>query len=93
MPPHEINQAIAELLGWKWFIPDYYNDLNACRGMISALKPDQRDEFAKHLTGFWDESFCGAGTLEWLFAATQFTAPQLCEAFLRTVGRWREENL
>lgn len=62
-------------------IPDYLNDLNACREFeIWLLKnhPDLRAVYRRILI-----ECVGSDGLYWMA-----TAPQRCEAFLRTIGKW-----
>jgi hypothetical protein len=104
MSPEEQQIAIAEALGYTqeepWLdgkdcwshkdhpphvgfdvIPDYLNDLNACReAEIGLLKnhPDLRAVYRRILI-----ECVGSDGLYWMS-----TAPQRCEAFLRTIGKW-----
>ena len=96
--------AIAEACGWNSFgmfngnpnqpaafppgvnttpksLPDYLNDLNAMHEAEKTLKGDQRIEYISKLF-----DVCGIGV-----APMFSTAPQRAEAFLRTLGKWREE--
>lgn len=69
--------------------PDYFHDLNACHEMEKALTDvTQQYEYAD-----WIETV--AGSIEdgcshpSSFSRIHATAPQRCEAFLKTKGRWR----
>lgn len=103
---NETNQriAIATLLGWKlweftgtnhdevWWSdpngvsklrdnpPDYLNDLNACHEMEKVLTNDQRDDYM----GWIDDD----REFEFITA----TAQQRAEAFLKTIGKWKEDK-
>lgn len=101
MKPEEIRIAIAEACGWtdvksSWQgqqcfgyenktdghvtrVPDFTNDLNACFEMEEMLTPEQKKAYRKTLADICRRD----GNI---FA----TAGQRCEAFLRTVGLWRE---
>jgi hypothetical protein len=98
MSEEEINKAIAEEVGYFYMddhwhypngakiphgdIPDL-NDLNAMREALSTLKEDQWDRFESELgwiTG--DRGFCKINA----------TAKQKAEAFLKTVGKWKEKK-
>ena len=65
-------------------IPDYLNDLNACH------------EFEKVLT---NEQWCAYSPALWLIThrppstyECHATAPQRCEAFLKTIGKWEVQH-
>ena len=62
-------------------LPDYLNDLNSCREFeIWLLKnhPDLRAVYRRILI-----ECVGSDGLYWMS-----TAPQRCEAFLKTIGKW-----
>ena len=66
-------------------IPDYLHDLNACHEFeIWLLKnhPDLRAVYRRILI-----ECVGSDGLYWMA-----TAPQRCEAFLKTIGKWRDED-
>lgn len=60
-------------------LPDYLNDLNAIHAAIAALPFDQQINVAELLTGD-------------LVEVMQATAAQRCEAFLRTINKWTNDN-
>lgn len=65
--------------------PDYLNDLNACRefeGAIIALGPPALDTYEDFLLAICTR----AGNR--IFRAT---AAQRCEAFLKTIGKWKND--
>ena len=74
--------------GW---IPDYLNDLNAMHEAVSIFDYDQADEFEDHLCDICkrlnDEK---ENPAPWRFAVVNATASQRAEAFLRTIGKWKE---
>ena len=108
MSPEEQQIAIAEALGYTqeepWLdgkdcwshkdhpphvgfdvIPDYLNDLNACHEFeiwLLGNHPDLRAVYRRILI-----ECVGSDGLYWMA-----TAPQRCEAFLKTIGKWRDED-
>ena len=94
MKPEQIRIKIAEACGWQYVnfnyilqgvwqnvgsFPDYLDDLNACHEMEKSLTPEQLAVYSSHLcrkAGGWNER------------ATNATATQRCEAFLRTLNLW-----
>lgn len=105
MTPEEINRTIAEACGWKqitsyeefwqitdrksekrWWceqdLPDYYNDLNAMHEAEKELFKNfkHRAWYLHRLKTYTD------------FDGVTATAPQRCEAFLRTIGKWRDSD-
>jgi len=103
----EINRAIAESLGWKpttdsgWCMgpdgepiitpPNYHGDLNAIQEAVLTLV--DLHAFLRELQivtekftsvdADWDD--------EWLWYSVNATAPQRCEAYLKTIGKWRDQ--
>lgn len=107
MTPEEINVAIAESLGQEYhkptaaeiasgsyyqYEPNYHGDLNAIHKAENNLTYELNYAHAKHLAeiigldglGNWD--YCAA------FTFGNATAPQRCEAFLKTIGKWKENK-
>ena len=103
MTDQEINVAIAEACGWvkhreiedgHWIwvhpitklicgqplIPNYATDLNAMHEAEEILFGIQCENYARLLTG--------VGLL--FYPAAHATARQRAEAFLRTIGKWKE---
>jgi len=87
MNKEEQRIAIAEACGWKtgyrdpeaWHpLPDYLNDLNAMHDAENSLTTSQMTTMSQYLHR-------RLGML-WGFA----TASQRAEAFLRTMGKWKE---
>ena len=60
-------------------LPDYHNDLNACHEMEKVLTYEQFDDYYIELAKRMVRPF-------------HATAPQRCEAFLRTLGLWEDEQ-
>ena len=103
----EINIAIAEMCGWGFLskdkfivippnspysvqplstIPDYVNDLNAMHDAEKVLTSEQINEYAD-----WLLVICNSASSKnqhWFNA----TASQRAEAFLRTIGKWKEDK-
>jgi hypothetical protein len=65
-------------------MPDYYNDLNACVEFEEAVcKHDsEQDVYVNYLY-----IRMASGNRH----PVRATAPQRCEAYLRTIGKWREQ--
>lgn len=81
MSPTEQNIAISKAVNYP---AEYHEDLNACREFEKTLNHGQQWDYMQHLRS---SNFC-AGDMGWI--QCHATAPQRCEAFLRTVGRWVE---
>ena len=99
-PEHQI-VAIAEAYGFRecWIsqngapwgflganyysqlVPNYLKDLNAMHEAEKAMNNNDWWKFVEHLT-----NICGGGTALGISA----TASQRAEAFLRTIGKWKE---
>lgn len=72
-------------------VPDYPNDLNACHEFEKTLTPDQGAIFERHLESICQRALIISGTTHWLkFKCVSATAPQRCEAYLRTLNKWEE---
>ena len=63
-------------------LPDYLNDLNAMHEAEKTLRNEQRFEFYKQLLKACEDS----ETVNTIHA----TAAQRAEAFLKTLGKWKE---
>lgn len=68
-------------------IPDYLNDLNAMHEAEKSLTENEQYEFIKILSRFESNNLSG---LIWRICSA--SAPQRCEALLRTLGLWIESN-
>lgn len=79
--------------GWNWNVPDYCNDLNAMHEAIAFLSPEEADWFAVELSAIVLEnpskSWWDMNSNEVAHIANA-TARQRAEAFLRTIGMWKE---
>lgn len=64
-------------------IPDYPNDLNATHEAEKTLRGDQIEIYVECL--ITDDVYCSK-----LWDCAHATARQRAEAFLRTIGKWRE---
>ena len=62
-------------------IPNYLKDLNAMHDVEKTMNNNDWWKFVEHLT-----NICGGGTALGISA----TASQRAEAFLRTIGKWKE---
>ena len=99
MTPEQQRIAIAEACGWKtgyrdpeaWHpLPDYLNDLNAMHDAEKVLTQDQMIDYSRHV-GKLVTSHLPASRAAWMdFKLINSTAPQRAEAFLRTIGKWKE---
>lgn len=74
--------------------PDYPNDLNAMHEAWATLPPFHQVQFAVELSKTVERDYLG----EWatlhdgakLSQIVNATAPQRAEAFLRTIGKWKD---
>ena len=98
MTPEEQRTAIAEACGWKtgyrdpeaWHpLPDYLNDLNAMHEAEKVLTDDQDLEYSEALEQVVGARF-GCNNAEDMRRLRSATAAQRAEAFLRTIGKWKE---
>ena len=101
MTNEQINIAIAEVCGWKyeknethapdgafWWskkpeFPDYCNDLNA---MHEAEKIFDNALYCRYIDELCTQAIKGKNCM---YLAT---AAQRAEAFLKTIGKWKEQN-
>lgn len=100
MTPEKINAALAESCGWRknpdrrfvlneWLHdersgepPNYFGDLNALHEAEKKLTPGESSYYAGELRkalGFHQHTY---------FDLLHATAPQRCEAVLKTLGKW-----
>ena len=105
MSDEQINIAIAEACGWRhiafnrgWInagdgetqcvIPDYCNDLNAMHEAEKVLNDEQWPEYRAELRNV----VLGGIRMvsQWCKADLHATARQRAEAFLKTIGKWKE---
>lgn len=70
-------------------IPNYPEDLNACHEMEEGLTKEQRLAFLLHLGEIVIRGkVLGEKFRNW--PRVHATAAQRCEAFLRTIGKWKD---
>lgn len=77
-------------------IPNYHGDLNACAAMEATTSYLERAKYADTLYAIIPASQCsivasyeGEHDFGGYFGLLTATAPQRCEAFLRTKGLWK----
>ena len=69
--------------------PDYLNDLNAMHEAEKVLTKEQKHKYLNHLSEFTE----GRRDTDYVWWDTIFaTASQRAEAFLRTIGKWKESK-
>lgn len=94
MSDTEIRIAIAEvcgtLRGFYRDAPDYPNDLNAMAEAEKSFDKATRHSFAQHLWKIVVKPMPHIRTDDHLFAFCNVTARQRAEAFLRTIGKWKD---
>ena len=84
---HWTPPGCVEKMYWHCYNPpDYLNDLNACHEMEKVLTHDQHIEYMEWL------GLCSDDYGHKVWAYVHATAPQRCEAFLRTLGLLEEEQ-
>jgi hypothetical protein len=66
--------------------PNYYNDLNSIQEAVMLLTPDQMIDYCN----FRLRAVVGEGCIT-DYKMINATAPQRCEAYLRTIGKWRDQ--
>lgn len=71
--------------------PDYAHDLNACHEMEKALKGAAIHSYFDRLVGEIAGS-CSNPRHDDYPKVISATAAQRCEAFLRTIGKWKEPS-
>lgn len=69
-------------------IPDYLSDLNACAEFEKTLTGSQRNDYYSALYDMQTSRFVS----DVMFHAMCATAPQRCEAFLRTLSLWIDDK-
>lgn len=70
--------------------PEYNSNLNACRDIFSYIRKNNlRNDFGKMLKEIVHPKPTVASGAEWFYASSA-TAEQICEAFLRVKGLWKE---
>lgn len=79
--------------GWKQGfrpepIPDYLNDLNAMHEAVKTLPQNLMPRYFACLCNV----VSGSLSLYGYSKATEATAPQRCEAFLKTIDKWENDR-
>jgi len=69
-------------------LPDYPNDLNAIHDAVKSLPQNIMPRYFACLCNV----VSGALSLYGYSRATEATAAQRCEAFLRTINKWKNDN-
>jgi hypothetical protein len=79
-------------------LPDYHHDLNAIHEVVCGLTDEQFLRYVPHLKRVTDAMIdCYADSIYIERHLTDYrvmhqaTAAQRCEAYLRTIGKWRDE--
>lgn len=85
MTDEQINAAIAEILGITRGIPDFCGDLNEMHGAEKVLAERDHMFYQAHLS-----FVTGNSKVVGSWPLIQATARQRAEAFLRTLGKWKE---
>jgi hypothetical protein len=101
IPCHD--DELGRATGESWLDPDgdtafdcpnYHGDLNAIQGVVaeSFTSNESLDAFAENLAVVIFGSYPDA-LLRYSDAAMMVnaTAPQRCEAYLKTIGKWRDQ--
>jgi hypothetical protein len=78
------------LLVFKHDIPDYFNDLNAMHEAEKVLTKANWGGYAAELYRITDAHNHGISPNHHWLAVAFSTASQRAEAFLRTIGKWKE---
>lgn len=98
-PTTNVNEFAARIC-WENGLPDYPNDLNACHEMEKTLNPVQWNLYTsvlEHVTRKPESAIFKDGT--WMdinpsrlidALLVHATARQRCEAFLKTIGKWKD---
>ena len=66
------------------YYPDYFNDLNEIHEAVKSLPQNLKPRYFAYLCAI----VSGAISLHGYAEATEATAAQRCEAFLKTIGKW-----
>ena len=74
--------------GNRWEIPDYLNDLNAIHHAVKSLPQNLMPRYFACLCNV----VSGSLSLYGYSKATEATAAQRCEAFLKTLDKWTNDR-
>jgi hypothetical protein len=101
MKPEKQRIAIAEACGFKWseysdelgqlvaeFTPNYLTDLNAMHEAEKVLTEKQRIAYSDCTYDIALKAQKEIGKWRWI----SLTAAQRAEAFLRTIGKWEDDE-
>lgn len=76
------------------FVPDYLSDLNAMHEAEKVIPEELIHVYAENLGEVVNKlrplTTTGKTNWWWMFKYTRATAAQRAEAFLRTIGKWKE---
>jgi hypothetical protein len=94
---HQGDDITVEVWSDSGWFPDYLCDLNACHEMEKVLTYKQNEQFV-----FWLNHLHPSADIHYaekkrdlrldVFDLCHSTAAEKCEAFLRTLGLWEEEQ-
>jgi len=87
MTNEQINAAIAKVLKYKQWYPNFATDLNAMHEAEKVLTKDQ-NSYLTTLAGLVEVDHLRGLDADWPWVCA--TARQRAEAFLRTIGKWEE---
>jgi hypothetical protein len=87
LPIEGINPT-AHRIVWENSLPDYPNDLNAIAVAESTLTHDQWRIYLGFLMG--ERTIPKLASMEEFHKAWNSTSAQRAEAFLRTIGKWKD---
>ena len=89
-----ITYCVGQLDSQRTIVPEYLYDLNACHEMEKTLDDGHRQFYAS-LLGDITMNDNGRGwqplSNDDCFPIAHATAPQRCEAFLKAIGKWKDE--
>ena len=74
----------------KCVVPNYTHDLDAMHEAEKGLNEEQRYKYTHALLSQPGINYGGVEPIDFCFPVLHATARQRAEAFLRTVGRWKE---
>ena len=77
------NDPKAEPSWYIHLLPDYFNDLNAVRRLLSKLNQQQQERFGEEMWTLVPEEICDLNPAMGYFIIANATAAQYCEALLR----------
>lgn len=85
---HHVSEPYSHILTGD--LPNYCNDLNAMHEAEKVLTHEQQIDYSRHI-GKMVTSHLPASRAAWMdYGLINATARQRAEAFLRTIGKWKE---